>query len=447
MNIRAFISRHSALAVALVIGAAAASAQGYYDDDIYFDASKASKERKENANKATRDPRHKPYQGLYYFDGAEYVPWNNVGDYQAADTYAAPAAGRTTRDIDEYNRRTAPADARRQQAAALPDSITLEQFEQMSATRNLARFHDSEVAKDAYTDNAIDDPNYYYAQQGADGAYMGADNRPINVNVYTGYPYDYLGWGYPYGYGYYSSYYYNPWAWGPSHYYPSWGYPSYGWGYDPYWSWGWGPSWGPSWSWGWGGGWGYPGHWGHNHWGYPGYPVWGGGVAHNRTSSGAWAPNRATASSSGSFNRGNGGVRGNGAFNTSSRGSMANSAGVRGGAAGAVGTRGSQQTATVRPGYRTPTYNPSAVTGGSTGTRGRAGYGTSGTGATYNPSSTKSSGSSWNSNSGSSRGRSSFSSGSSSSGSWSSGSSGSSRGSSGGGSFGGGGGATRGRGR
>lgn len=433
MNIRAFISRHSALALALVIGAAAASAQGYYDDDIYYDAAKAKKERKTDPRTAKRQQQQ--YQGQYYYDGAAYVPWNNVGDYQAADYYTSHAQGGSNRDVDEYNRRTPAKGAQAQ--GQMPDSISLEQFEQMSATRNLARFHDSKVAQDAYTDNAIDDPNYYLSQ-GADGSmYLGAgaNQRPINVNVYNGYPYDPFGWNYPY----YSSY-YSPWAWG--HYgYPYYGYPYYGWGYDPYWAWNWGPSWGPSWSWGWGPSWGYPGHWGHNHWGYP---VWGGGVAHNRTSSGAWAPNRASASN-GSYNRGNGGVRGNGAYNSSPRGSMANSAGVRGSAAGSGAVRGNQ--ATVRPGYRQPTYDPSGtVSNGYTGTRGRAGYGTSGN--SYRPSATpsKSSGSSWNnSSSGATRGRSSYSSGSSS-GSWSSGSS--SRGSSGGsGSFGGGGGATRGRGR
>lgn len=141
-----FYARISSLALAAVLTSVAASAQGYYDDDIYFDPSKAKKEQPaQKKQPAQQQAAQQPTQ--FYYDGASYVPWTGAGDFQAADSYAP--AGTSTRDVDEYNRHYAGSD--------LPaDSISLEQFEEMSAsmsnTRNLARFHNSDAARQAYAD-------------------------------------------------------------------------------------------------------------------------------------------------------------------------------------------------------------------------------------------------------------------------------------------------------
>lgn len=435
MRTRAIIARFSALAAAAFMMAASASAQGYYDDDIYYDARKATPKTTPAAPK-----QQAPTQ--YYYDGAAYVPWNNVGEFQSADTYQP--TGSSTRDVDEYNRRTPQAVADKQH----PDSISLQQFEEMSNTRNLARFHDSEVAQEAYTEdtdyaaggydllradvtgNGSGYVDYAYAEPGS----------TVNINLYGGY-----------GYPYYGRYYTDPFYWNSWYYDPWWGYgPSYNWWYGPSYAWGWGPSWGPGWgpSWGWSPGWG-PG-WGPS-WGWGG-PSWGGSVHHTWTSSGAYAPNRPSAAGSTGTYRPNTG-RYTGSTSTSNRGSIYNSNGTRGTSASSNGYRGtSQPSATERPGYRQPTARPSSVNGNTGGNgvssgstnRGRSGYYNYGSSpATNTPSRSTSTAPSYNSNtpsynSNSSRGSSYNSSGSR--GSYS-GSSGASR------SSGGSGGTSRGRGR
>lgn len=68
-----------------------ASAQNYYDDDIYFNADKAAKQKAERQKAATQAAQ-----------GAYYVP-NTASDFPAADTYTFNSG--STRDVDEYNRR------------------------------------------------------------------------------------------------------------------------------------------------------------------------------------------------------------------------------------------------------------------------------------------------------------------------------------------------------
>ncbi|MDE5940818.1 MAG: hypothetical protein K2H14_01775, partial [Muribaculaceae bacterium] len=188
MKIQSFYSRFSLLAVSLLAGASAAIAQGYYDDDIYYDASKAKKEVKKAVEKAkAEEPAFRQQQASqFYYDGAAYVPWNNVGEYNSADSYQV--SGTSMRDVDEYNRRTSSVSPVQEKT----DSITLEQFEEMSNTRNLARFHDSEAAREAYAETldeggirADDSDIYAYSAQPA----------TVNINV--------IGGGYPY-YGYYN---------------------------------------------------------------------------------------------------------------------------------------------------------------------------------------------------------------------------------------------------
>lgn len=389
-------SRLAAFALFAALAGGSAYAQGYYDDDIYYDASKAEKEKKSAknasgsgvANKARRDVQ-------YYYDGAQYVPWNNVGDYQAADTYTV--TGSSTRDVDEYNRRNVSG-----QPVEHTDSITLEQFEEMSNTRNLARFHNSQEAQAVCEANASD-ADYY------GGGYAAPSQTVINLNVVDPY--------------YYYSY-ARPWYWN------SWGY------YDPFW----GPSWSyyPSWSWHWG--WHGPGWaWGGPVWGGS-YPGWGGGWVHprpNYTSAGAFAPNVT-----------NRGSRLNGTYRNGTSGRFSNSS--RSSAAGSLGTRPSYRNGSVnrgtsgaagtsRPGYRQPTTNPNGgnSSSGSSAVRGRRPSGSYGTPSNNSGSSTQRSNYNKNSNSNSSRNSYNYNSGSrgrsgSSSGSYGGSRGGSSRGSSGG---------------
>lgn len=361
MKTRAIIGRWQAFALASLLGASGIMAQSYYDDDIYYDASKAKKETKKVVKQAldNRENYQQAREQQYYYDGAEYVPWNNVGEFQSADKYAP--AGTSTRDVDEYNRRT-PAKA---QTAQAPDSITLQQFEEMSNTRNLARFHNSEVAKEAYAENYGENPEYAAAM---DYSTIQQPQSTVNINLYGGF-----------GYPYYDTFYSNPWAWNNWGYYDPW----WGFGYGPvfnYWgpSWSWSWGWGPSWSWGGPGwGWGYPGWgagWGPG-WGGPVWsgPAWGGGYHPTYTSSGAYRPNRpASGSSNGNYrpNTSSGRYTSNG-----TRGSIYNSNGLR--PSTTAGNRGSMTTGTTRPGYRQPTARPSGTVNSNATTaptRGRGGY-------------------------------------------------------------------------
>ncbi len=333
MNRTSILYRLTALSLAALMGVVA-YAQGYYDDDIYYDASKAKKETKKNAASSQQASSNNGAAQQYYYDGAQYVPWTNAGDFQAADTYQV--TGTSTRDVDEYNRRTT---ASAQPAREVCDSITLEEFETMSNTRNLARFHDSQAAQQVYADDLGGYVDYGSAQN---YGYQTPSTTVVNINV-PSYPY--------YGYPYYGS----SWYWN------SWGYNPYYWGYDPYWgpSWSWGyPSW--SWSWGWGGpGWGPSWGWNGPHYGWV-HP------RPNYTSASAFAPNM-THNSTGNYrpssNYRGGSVAGN-------RSTAAGSLGTRPSATG--GTVGRGTTGTVRPGYRAPTTNPTGVVSGSSGaTRGR----------------------------------------------------------------------------
>lgn len=276
--------RFARMAVALGAFALSASivcAQGFYDDDLYYDASKAKKEaakvekNKPAAPAATQKTHSSAAPGMYYFDGANYVPWNNVGDYQSADSYAVQGQG-LNRDVDEYNRRGNYSAT----ASEKPDSITLQQFEQMSATEALARFNDSDVARQAIGYDQLGSANAgdLYASGYTDGYSNGYDqgynNSANNLTISIG--------NYPYGF--YNSYYYNYYGYWNYPYY-SWRFPSWAW--DPFYgypSWGWGyPSWGlgyPSYAWGWG----YPGY-------YPGYyPSFGWGSHWHNSPSAAHRP-------------------------------------------------------------------------------------------------------------------------------------------------------------
>ncbi|MDE6126871.1 MAG: hypothetical protein K2G30_07935 [Muribaculaceae bacterium] len=216
----ATIRQLSLVAAAALAGVSGAVAQSYYDDDIYYDASKATKkEPKKQA--ATRQQQ----QTLYYYDGADYVPWTQAGIYPAASEYQP--TGSSTRDVDEYNRRGSYTPSEQ------PDSITLAEFEQMSAMSNTegrARFHDSEAARQAAPSISYDeDGNAYYTDgtpytggNGGTTTIVSVPASSVSFNFGVGYPY------------------YNPW-------YGGWPYYSYSW---PYSSWYWNDWYGPGWGWG-----------------------------------------------------------------------------------------------------------------------------------------------------------------------------------------------------
>lgn len=229
---------HKLLLCALAFAASSVVAVGQsYDDDIYYDASKAKKQKNEAKARAKAER-----------DAAL--------NYPAADTYAGQLTS-SSRDIDEYNRRgifAIPSDSLA--AAAANDTTSGDAF---AFSRRIERFYNPEVIVEN-PDGSVTE--YYYA---------GKDEPEINIYVNGG-----SYWGYPSAALYYDPWYfgpatYNPWYYGG--FYNPW---SWGWGPSWSWSWGWGPawSWGPSWGWGWGAGW-YPGpSWG-----------WGGGPGYHRPAS------------------------------------------------------------------------------------------------------------------------------------------------------------------
>lgn len=253
----------------LCVSGITAYAQGYYDDDLYYDASKAKKEAPKPAQSAQAQSNQAygtqytttPQQTapMYYYDGAAYVPWDSVGDYRPADSYILSGSG-STRDVDEYNRRGPAYEAAH--SSSMPDSISLQDFETMSATEYLARFGDSQVARETLASASLDTDyaDVYNAgyNSGYDAGFNASPSTSLSINFGAGYPYGYYpyysSWGWPY-YSWRYPYYWNSpsWAWG-------WDYPAWSWG----WNWGWTS---PSWAWGWGYPGFYPGY-------YPGY--WGG---------------------------------------------------------------------------------------------------------------------------------------------------------------------------
>lgn len=376
------------IATALTLGATAlASAQGFIDDDIYFDAKKAKKERLKQEAEARRMA-----TASAYYD----IP-TTATNYPGSDTYAVDT--KNNRDIDEYNRRytTTPG------GKEVTDSISLAQFAagDFANTRNIERFSNPNIVSGS-NDESLQD--YYYSS--AAPQQQSASHTTIIVNNPDPWGYDYYGYGYGYPYHRYG-YGYNPY---------------YGWGYDP---WYWGSSWtwgyGPSWSWGWGG---WHDHWHHTAW-YPG-GVWYPG--HNGHYPGWAAPQRPSSSGASMTHRPSGA--------TSESGRRPGSAATWGNSWG--GSRG-QIPGTVSSGRRPSTSNSGSV---SSGRRPSSSWGSSSS-SSSSSSSGRSSGRSGRSSSYNSNSSSSYNSHSSSSSWGSSGSSSSGTRGGGGGSFGGGGGSGR----
>lgn len=186
-------------------GLCVTSAQGYYDDDIYFVPGKTS---------------------------SAVVP-STVDDFEPAGSYT-PTSGGLAVDVDAYNRRTSDT------TVSVADTVTATPT--FAYTRSIERFYNPQVVVGS-ADSTL--AAYYYSEPAT-----------TNINIYLDTP-DYY-WGYPYGYNYYS--YASPYCWGrpgwycASYYNPwNWNY-GWSWGWNS-WDWGWGPSWTyypPSWGWGWG---------------------------------------------------------------------------------------------------------------------------------------------------------------------------------------------------
>lgn len=178
------------LVMSVLMGNCVLLAQNYYDDDIYYDASKVQKVDKKKKSSL---------------------------DYDGSDVYNVN--GTMTVDVDTYNRRNLNSVV----DTSGIDSLASKEF---LYTRRIERFYDPDVVKNsgdsvliAYYNNSLDDED-------------------VDVNIYLGgspywtpYGYRYNWYGYPY--------------WSSSFYWDYWYGPSWTWNYSPYWSWyGW---WGPSW--------------------------------------------------------------------------------------------------------------------------------------------------------------------------------------------------------
>ena len=206
----------------LVLGSfATAAAQGYDDDDIYYNPSKAKKE-------TTKKPTAPTYNGYTYSSTA-------AADVPAADTYTPAATSGIGIDVDTYNRRGVFATTDTAARAAT-------QNESFACTQQIERFYNPRVVIESTDDDLA---RVYYSQP----------ETTTDVNIYVN--------AAP---GYWGPSYYSPWTWGTASswfYYNSWACSPWAWNYGPSWSW----AWGPSWSWSWGGY--YPGY-------YPGgwYPAY-----------------------------------------------------------------------------------------------------------------------------------------------------------------------------
>ena len=132
------------LLMALLTGGAfVASAQSYYDDDIYYDASKDTKPKQVK-------PKKQPVYEDYYYQN-NYDP--TLGGHNMPGSDAYKVSGTSTRSVDEYNRRGqyATNDTTRQ-------SMSKDGFEY---TRRIERFHNDDIV------STINDPelvDYYYSQ-------------------------------------------------------------------------------------------------------------------------------------------------------------------------------------------------------------------------------------------------------------------------------------------
>lgn len=206
----------------IVAATSAVTAQSYFDDDIYYDASKDKSKPAKTVKKTYRTP-------------STVI----VAEYPAADTYNV--TGTRNISVDDYNRRGIFA------SDSLTNDTTATDF---AYTRRIEQFYNPEIVSGSGDQELA---NIYYME-------------PERVNIYVNTPSAY--WGYDYFYpsfGWYDPYWswsFN-WRWHSPWYWNSWYDPYWAWGWGPSWGWGWSHAWGPSWGWGWGPAWGGPA-WGGN---------------------------------------------------------------------------------------------------------------------------------------------------------------------------------------
>lgn len=170
----------------VLVASPMALADDYYDDDIYYDASKAKKKTSKN-------------------------------DYQSSTGYDyGYSSSSSTRDVDEYNRRGGDYN---QAEGVVYDSILTQ--DGYIYTNRIERFYNPNVVSGS-GDSAL--------------IYSYNENQPV-VNIYIDDfwdPYPFSGWSWSWGYS-------TPWYYTSSVWNPYWTY--YGW-YNPWsWSWGWGWTW------------------------------------------------------------------------------------------------------------------------------------------------------------------------------------------------------------
>ncbi len=220
IDIPRLFGRITPVLCAMVGLSATAVAQDF--DDIYYNPAKDKAKEQAKTVKANN-------QAARQYNPATFTP---TPDYTAAGSYDFNTG--STRDVDEYNRRTPVSSA-----SQLADS-TKNESDDFEYTRRIERFHNPDIVVESNDPDLIE---YYYTTEPA---------SPSVVNIYVNND-PWWGWNRPYC---------STWAWSPFYYnYNTWWGPSWslGW-YDPWYSWSWGPSWGwgPSYGWGWSGPW-HPG--------------------------------------------------------------------------------------------------------------------------------------------------------------------------------------------
>lgn len=225
------IRRFAILMACLFATVSIASAQSYYDDDIYYDASKDKTAKTKSKNTSASNANY--YKAATYGNNSATVV---VADYPSADNYTVN--GTRSISVDDYNRRGIFA------SDSLSADSTATDFQY---THRIEQFYNPEIVTGSGDTELA---QIYYME-------------PQTVNVYVNTPSAY--WGYDYFYpslAWSSPYYWNNyWRWNSSWYWNSWYDPYWSFGWGPAWawgpSWGWGPGWGPSWNWAWGPSWGW----------------------------------------------------------------------------------------------------------------------------------------------------------------------------------------------
>ena len=175
---------------AVLLSVGIASGQSYYDDDIYYDASKDKKQKVDKKQKSEQEPVVQEEPEI--FDAPQYEVYNT-----------------NPRDVDEYNRRGgiyAPDTI----ATEVNDSISDDVFEY---TERIERFSNPDIVKNSDDEELKE---LYYADEvniiiGTPSTYVTFDDFGMSL----GWASPYYGWHYPY----YSRYYWG-WSWYDPWYYP-----------------------------------------------------------------------------------------------------------------------------------------------------------------------------------------------------------------------------------